>query len=112
MPCCSQASNSAAPTGSLGGTFITCTGPSLPLCAPEFSFVSRRLINGRMVWAFHPSAPSSSQRSMSSAGGWKAIQELCEEQPPNTLARERSEERRVGKEGRCGGVPESGKEQA
>ena len=51
-------------------------------------FVSSRAISGMIVSAFQPSAPSCSHRSMSSAGGWKAMQELCEEQPPSTFARE------------------------
>src|SRR5690625_558288 len=87
MPCCSQASSSATPTGSFCGTFINSTGPSAPLCSPELSLVSLRLTHGSMVSAFQPSAPISSHRSMSSAGGWNAMQELCEEQPPSTLAR-------------------------
>src|SRR5699024_6836965 len=88
MPCCSQASRSALPTGSFSGTFIRWTGPSVPLWSPVLSLVARRLMSGRMVSAFQPSAPISSHRSKSSAGGWKAIQELCDEQPPSTRARE------------------------
>ena len=44
-------------------------------------------MSGWIVAAFQPSAPRLSQRSMSSAGGWKAMHELWEEQPPRTFAR-------------------------
>lgn len=82
-----QASRSATPHGSWGGTVRSTTGPSWPWWSPGASLFSSRWKSGKQSSALQPEQPIAAHSSRSSAGVQKAIQELCEEQPPSTLAR-------------------------
>ena len=87
MPACSQASSRATPQGSSGGTSRSFTGPSRPWWSPSPLLFSSRTSSGKHSSALQPSQPIETHWSRSSAGVQKAMQELCDEQPPSTLAR-------------------------
>lgn len=51
------------------------------------SLVSSRWYSGKQSAALQPEHPIAPHSSRSSAGAQKAMHELCDEQPPSTLAR-------------------------
>ncbi len=87
MPAAAQADSRALPQGSRGGTVRMVTGPERPWWSPGASLVSSRRYSGKQSAALHPVQPSAPHSSRSSAGAQNAMHELCEEQPPSTLAR-------------------------
>ncbi len=87
IPAATHASSRAVPHGSSGGTVRIVTGPERPWWSPGASLLSRRRWRGKQAAALQPVQPSAPHSSRSSAGAQKAMHELCEEQPPSTLAR-------------------------